>query len=386
MSKKIDLGAVLNTIGPQFSAIAAHNDANDEFVAANYDTLTASKLFSAMVPVELGGGGASHPEMCAFLRGLAEYCPSTALALSMHQHVVGAQVTNYRAGRPGQKLLERVAAGEVVLVSTGGNDWLESNGTVTRTDGGFRVSAKKPFASGSPKGGLLVTSAPFEDPVEGWQVLHFGVSFSADGVTLGNDWKAMGMRATGSHTVTLDNVFVPDETVSLRRPRGDYHMSWNVILTVAMSTVMSVYMGVACAAATITEAEARKRAGAPETQYLLGELRNLMTTAELAVDDMVRIANDFDFDPVVGTADAILRRKTIATNAIIAAVEKMLEVAGGGGFYRKLGLEKLLRDVHAARYHPLAEKKQHRFSGRIALGLDPISERDETALLPVAAE
>lgn len=386
MSKKIDLGAVLNTIGPQFSAIAAHNDANDEFVAANYDTLTASKLFSAMVPVELGGGGASHQEMCAFLRGLAEYCPSTALALSMHQHVVGAQVTNYRAGRPGQKLLERVAAGEVVLVSTGGNDWLESNGSVTRTDGGFRVSAKKPFASGSPKGGLLVTSAPFEDPVEGWQVLHFGVPFSADGVTLGNDWKAMGMRATGSHTVILDNVFVPDETVSLRRPRGDYHMSWNVILTVAMSTVMSVYMGVACAAATITEAEARKRAGAPETQYLLGELRNLMTTAELAVDDMVRIANDFDFDPVVGTADAILRRKTIATNAIIAAVEKMLEVAGGGGFYRKLGLEKLLRDVHAARYHPLAEKKQHRFSGRIALGLDPISERDETALLPVAAE
>jgi alkylation response protein AidB-like acyl-CoA dehydrogenase len=386
MNKNIDLVAVLDAIGPRFSAIAARHDENDAFVAENYDTLKMFKLFSAMVPAELGGGGASHREMCAFLRGLAGFCPSTALALSMHQHVVGAQVTNYRAGRPGQKLLERVAKDEIVLVSTGGNDWLESNGSMTRTEGGFRVSAKKPFASGSPKGGLLVTSAPFDDPAQGWQVLHFGVPFDAEGVTLGNDWQAMGMRATGSHTVILDNVFVPDETVSLRRPRGNYHMSWNIILTVAMSTVMSVYMGVAAAAANIAERAARKRASSPETQYLLGELRNLMTAAELAVDDMVRIANDFDFEPVVETADAILRRKTIATNAIIAAVEKALEAAGGGGFYRMLGLEKLLRDVHAARYHPLAEKKQQRFTGRIALGLDPIADKDEIIRLSVAAE
>jgi hypothetical protein len=91
--------------------------------------------------------------MCVFLRQLAHYCPSTALALSMHQHLVAAAVYSDAHGRPGRKLLEQVAATEVVLVSTGANDWIESNGSAVRTDGGFLVSAPKPFASGSPKHG-----------------------------------------------------------------------------------------------------------------------------------------------------------------------------------------------------------------------------------------
>jgi alkylation response protein AidB-like acyl-CoA dehydrogenase len=47
-----------------------------------------------------------------------------------------------------------------------------------------------------------------------------------------------------------------------------------------------------------------------------------------------------------------------------------MEVAGGGSFYRSLGLERLFRDVQGARYHPLQEKAQLRYAGRLALGLD----------------
>ena len=78
----------------------------------HYDALRERKVFSALVPAELGGGGASHRDMCAFLRGLAPYCSSTALAVSMHQHLVAAAVYNFRNGKPGQKLLERVAEKE----------------------------------------------------------------------------------------------------------------------------------------------------------------------------------------------------------------------------------------------------------------------------------
>jgi acyl-CoA dehydrogenase len=51
-------------------------------------------------------------------------------------------------------------------------------------------------------------------------------------------------------------------------------------------------------------------------------------------------------------------------------VEKAKEVAGGAAFYRALGLERLFRDVQAARFHPLQEKPQAVFTGRFALGLD----------------
>ncbi|MQA66600.1 MAG: acyl-CoA dehydrogenase [Alphaproteobacteria bacterium] len=311
--------------------------------------------------------------MCEFLRGLAHHCPSTALALSMHQHLVAAAVANHINGRPGKKLLDRVAADQTVLISTGANDWMESNGTIERVDGGYRVSARKPFGSGAPRGGVLVTSAPFEDPKEGWQVLHFPVPFSAKGVSLAGDWDTLGMRATGSETVILDDVFVPDDAIALRRQRGQYVPAFNVILTVAAPLILSVYVGIAEAAAEIARRHAAGRADDPGTTYLLGEMTNLLTTAQLARDDMVRIANDYDFKPTVETANAILVRKTITANAVLATTEKAMEAAGGAGFMRKTGLERLLRDAHGAAYHPLPEKRQHLFTGRLALGLDPIS-------------
>lgn len=384
MSKVIDLAKLAGEIGPRIADGADQRDAEGAFVSANYALLKDHRVFSALVPSELGGGGARHSEMCGFLRRLARHCPSTALAVSMHQHLVAAAVVNHRAGRPGRKLLERVADGETVLVSTGANDWLESSGAVERTEGGYLVTVRKPFGSGSPAGQVLVTSAPFEDPEDGWQVLHFAVPFNAPGVGLGDDWDTMGMRASGSHTVILDKVFVPDEAVVLRRPRGAYHMVWNVILTVALPLIMSVYTGVAEAAADIATAQAAKRAADPVAPFLAGELANLVTTARIAADDMVRIANDYDFEPDVETANAILIRKTIAANAVIASVEKALETAGGAGFFRKFRLERLLRDAHAAQFHPLQQKRQHHFTGRLALGLDPIEEAGARRFRPAA--
>ena len=71
-------------------------------------------------------------------------------------------------------------------------------------------------------------------------------------------------------------------------------------------------------------------------------------------------------------SNIIARHKTIATNAAIRTVEKAMTVAGGAAYFRGMGLERKFRDIQAARYHPIQEPKQHRFSGRIALGLDPI--------------
>ena len=88
---------------------------------------------------------------------------------------------------------------------------------------------------------------------------------------------------------------------------------------------------------------------------------------------MVRLANDLDVSTSLDVTNAILVRKTIAAEHVLATVEKALEAAGGAGFYRQTALERLLRDAHGAQFHPLSAKRQHRFTGRVALGLDPIS-------------
>lgn len=356
-------------MGPAFAARTADNDENDAFVADHYATLKENKVLSAMVPVEFGGGGATHREICALLRELAHFCPSTALALSMHQHLVAAALFNHRRGRPGQKLLEAVGTREVVLVSTGANDWLASNGEAVKVEGGYRVSAAKPFASGSPAGDIVVTSAVFEDPEEGSVVLHFPVSTSAEGVTVRQDWVAMGMRSTGSGTVVFKDVFIPDASVSLRRPRSKFHPAYNVTVGCAMPLIMSVYAGVAETAAERALAVARKRGAMP---LLLGELQNHLTAAQLAVDSMVAMASDLEFEPSNDFSSAMLVRKSLAANAVIATAAKAMEVAGGAGYLRINGIERLLRDAYASQFHPLPERKQQEFTGRLALGMDPV--------------
>ena len=183
-----------------------------------------------------------------------------------------------------------------------------------------------------------------------------------------NDWRALGMRGTGSHTVKLENVFIADAAIALRRPRGTYHPVWNVVLTVAMPLIMSVYVGIAQKAAALSIGHIRRQKTAkPQAPYLIGEMNNDLVAAEIQLNDMLRIAINYDFEAIDQNGHDILTRKTNVANAAISVVTKAMEIAGGAGFYRGFGLERLFRDVQAARYHPLPESEQLKFSGEYLL-------------------
>ena len=353
--------------------LAHEHDADDSFVAENYVELKARQVFSAGVPSELGGGGASHTELAAMLRSLGRYCGSTALALSMHTHLVATTVWNWRQGRPVEPLLRRVADDQIVLVSTGASDWLDSSGRAEKVDGGYRVTARKIFGSGSPAGALLITSAVYDDPAEGPTVLHFPVPISAEGVSVQDNWRTLGMRGSGSNDVLLDGVFVPEAAVSMRRTPGKWHPFFIVVAAVALPLVMSAYLGVAEAAAQSAREIAARKRNDPNVFYLVGEMENALTTARIAIDSALALANNYEFEPTDQLASDILIRKTIAANAVLQTAEKALEVAGGGAFFRSVGIERLVRDLHGAQFHPMQEKRQHVFTGRVALGLEPIA-------------
>ena len=101
-------------------------------------------------------------------------------------------------------------------------------------------------------------------------------------------------------------------------------------------------------------------------------MENLLVTAQLAADSLVALADDLHFTPSEALASEVLKRKTICANHVIATAEKALQAAGGSGFFEKTGLERLLRDAHAAQFHPLPEKRQQLFAGRLALGMEPV--------------
>ncbi len=359
-------------IGPALAEVAGRHDLDGTFASESYARLKEHRFFSMGVPRELGGGGALHADTCETIRELAKHCASTALAFSMHAHLVAATVWKHLHGQPGEALLRKVAASETVLLSTGASDWIDSNGTMTKVDGGFRVTARKVFGSGGPAADLVIASAAYDDPAAGPQVLHFSVPTRAEGVSFASDWNTLGMRATGSNTVLFDDVFVPDEAIALRRPRGRWHPAWSVTLTVAAPIYMSAYAGIVEAASDLALASAAKKADGPTTAVLAGELENLRTQTRLAWRALVDNAADYDFEPTLARANQALVAKTLCANAAMEAVRKAMEIAGGPGFFRG-PLERMLRDVSAAPYHPLPEKRQLVFSGMLALGRDPVT-------------
>lgn len=96
-----DLEQTLAALGPVFAERAARYDDTDDVVAENYADIRSAKLFSALVPKKLGGGGHLYSDVCNLIRGIGRFCGSTALAFSMHQHLIAASLWNYRRGKPG---------------------------------------------------------------------------------------------------------------------------------------------------------------------------------------------------------------------------------------------------------------------------------------------
>ncbi|CAN7393016.1 acyl-CoA dehydrogenase family protein [Brevundimonas sp. LjRoot202] len=365
----IDWLARADAIAGLLADNAARHDADDSFVAENYTRLKAEGFFSAHVPAELGGGGADYAELAAVIRRLGSACGSTALTYSMHSHLVAVAAWRWKhQNAPTDGLLKRVAAEELVLVSSGGTDWLNSAGTAVKVEGGFRITARKIFSSGCLAGDLLMTSAVYDDPEAGPTVLHFAVPFAAEGVAIRETWRVMGMRGTGSHDVELNEVFVPDAAISGRRPKGKWHPLFHAISLLAFPLIYSAYVGVAEGARTRALEVARRRPADECLVQLAGEMQNAFAAAEGAHERMVRLAETAAPGPET-TSQAMIGR-TLVAEAAIRTVELALEVAGGAAFHRDLGLERAFRDVQGTRFHPLQQKPQLRYTGRLALGLD----------------
>jgi acyl-CoA dehydrogenase len=310
--------------------------------------------------------------VCAIVRTLGKHCSSTALSYAMHSHPVLANVFKYARGdEQARGALARIAAGELVIAGTGANDWLASSGEAIEVEDGYVVSAHKRFVSGSPGADLFVTSAVF-DGDDGPEVLHFAVPMTSDGIEIQSNWDTIGMRGTGSNDIVMQNVFVPAAAVVARRPVGVWHPMWDVIVPIALPVIVSAYVGIAEKAA---ELAVNASMGKDYVAPAIGNMQNELTTARLAHEDMIRMVDNLAFAPDISITDAVLTRKSVAAKAAKAVVELASDIAGGGGFFRDHPMERIIRDIRAIHFHPLPERIQQNFSGRLAIGLTAIEER-----------
>jgi acyl-CoA dehydrogenase len=177
------------------------------------------------------------------------------------------------------------------------------------------------------------------------------------------------MRGTGSHDVVIENALVPDDAILLRRPAGKWSPAFHVNPgMIPLPLVYAVYLGIAEAARDTALTVARQRRDDAGLAYLVGEMENDLALARMVHRDMVEAVETGT--PGAEATNRIWIGRTLLGRAAIRVVEKAMEVAGGSSIYRVSGIERLFRDVQAARLHRPQERAQLWLSGRLALGFD----------------
>lgn len=366
MEKATEIAAHVAAVA---APLAEAHDREGSFAAEGVGAARDSGYLAMPVPTELGGGGATAAEIAAAQRVLARACGSTALACSMHLHVVTAAAWRLRRGETVvEPMLRRVSYDRAVITSTGGNDWTRPTTVATPDDGGWRVSGRKTFASISPAADLAATFAVVGEPRPGAPVIGFGLPLKAEGVHIEETWDAAGMRATGSHDLVLDDVFVDERQVSVWRRWGELDRPLVVAGIFAIPIIYSTYLGIAEALVDAVLDSGKVRASAARQAGLLD---NLVRLARWSIDAVNAELGD-DPEPTMDNFMATQHMKRHVTVACQEIAAVAAEVAGGGAYARRGPVDRMIRDLRAALYHP--------YTGEVALvhaGLHRLGLPDE---------
>ena len=333
------------------------------------DCLRESGLLALGVPKELGGGGATIRDAAMVQRELAHHCASTALATSMHQHVVAFTAWRFRRELPGaEATLRRVADEGIVLVSTGGADLTHPRGEATKVDGGYQVSGRKIFGSQSPAGTVMSTMFAYDDPEQGRRVLNMAVPIAAEGVTVLDDWDTMGMRGTGSND-DRDRRRVRARRAGARQPaprRARPAVPGDPLPSPCRSSPASTSAWPRRRSTRPCEAAAPK-ADDPIVQRQVGLMATRLRVASWALDGALAEIGD-DVTPSMENVAAVMAAKREIALGGIEVCDLAMELAGGAAFFKGSVIERCYRDIRAIKFHPLNPEATLLHAGRVALG------------------
>ena len=213
-------------------APGAH-DRDGSYPFESIDALRHAGYFAAPVPEELGGLGVGSVHDVVVASGrLARGDASLAIGVNMHLVVVLSLARRWRMARAaGNARRERAFAGSLraiasdgvvmaAAMSERGQDLTRPATEAVRTEAGWRIDGHKIFCTMSPAATMLLTSVGFADDDGGERYGYVEIPADAPGVRINDDWDALGMRASGSHSVTFDGVELPAAALRGGFPAG----------------------------------------------------------------------------------------------------------------------------------------------------------------------
>jgi alkylation response protein AidB-like acyl-CoA dehydrogenase len=245
----------VEAVAKSFATRAAAHDRDGSFAFENFTELHEAGLLSLTIPREFGGQGLGLATICRVIEGVACGDASTALVLTMH-YLQHAHAARSRRWHPEvyQRLCRESIEGIALLnaarvepeLGTPARGGLPAT-IAERTSDGWRITGHKQYTTGSPILSYFVVWARTTE--EETRVGSFLVPRDLPGVKIVETWDHLGMRATGSHDLILENVSIPEEYALDIRPLASTAPAIDpVIFTWGSLTISALYLGVATSA------------------------------------------------------------------------------------------------------------------------------------------
>ncbi|UOQ59568.1 acyl-CoA dehydrogenase family protein [Leucobacter rhizosphaerae] len=342
------------------------------------DALYETGMYRAFLPAELGGLDVHPLEWLEAVEELSRMNGSVGWLCMLHTGSTWAQP---EAMREILKTERWITAGNVGRAS----------GIARKVEGGYMVTGKWPFCSGSPEATYLYGRSvlhgedgePLTSPRDGLPYYISGYIPAKD-VQVHNNWNGLGLRGTGSGDITVEEVFMPREMVNESGIWTHHYASPLMRANFNLAAHAAHALGLAVAALEefkkTTLMRARRgsfrqaRLGKEQTNYIaVGKADAKIRSARLFMQDV--IARAYENAKTQTHIDYELRVLMHEVNVHVVSearqvVELMFKEIGAVGTVKGLRMERIFRDMMTASQHAIVIESSYDRAGQYWLTKD----------------
>ena len=366
----------VESILPELRAHAEEADASGRFYEPHRETLANAGLLGLIIPAEFGGLGGGLRDLAAATFAMGTACPSTALAYFFHCSTASRGLLALEAIKEGkfsseevpivrrfaENLLHRMGTKNQFLGNFASETVKSSQSAVListeaeQVEGGWVLNGVKSFGCNTGVADAYLVVAKRKDFNTAAGLCMFFVPRNALGVRERPPWDALGMRATASHGIILENVFVPDEE-ALTIPNAFVRLmeTSRGSLMGNQPAISAIYLGAAKAAYDYALEKTMhmkfEDTGLPIAtssfhQELIGNMAAKLETARLWLRHQIELETS---DPPIASKTEVIRHWRLAKGMISECAFEVTKIAlkmtGTSGTANRGLIARMFRDV-----------------------------------------
>jgi hypothetical protein len=326
-------------------------DETQVFPLALVKKAAAQGYYGVLFPEQLGGAGLGYVEYVIVVEELSRVDGSIGISVAAHNSLCTNHV--FACGNDAQRkaYLPKLTSGEWIgawslTEPTAGSD---AGGTKTKASpvpgGGWVLNGSKTFTTHGSVGDLTIVFAVTDPGLEKKGISAFAIEKGTPGFRAGKKENKMGLRASDTAEVIMEDCVVPAQ--AMVGARGEGFVDAMKILDGGRISIAALALGMARGAyeAALAYSKQRQQFGKPisefqAVQHMLAEMATRLDAAQLLVYRAAWM-KDHGMKTTLESSMA----KLFASEIGVYVADRALQVFGGYGYVKDFPVEKFYRDM-----------------------------------------